>query len=257
MAEDGPHSPLNQAEDDPDSLLDQVVGLLDIPMLILALVSLTLIIVEFTVSLTPSQSHIVSIVQLIIWGIFVLEYALRVFLAEHRLQYLRKNWFDALIVLLPSLRIIRVGRALRALRLLRVVHPAALARAFFTTRRTLRKLAATLGRSSFQYVLLTTAIVITLGSTGTLIFERNAPGSNIATYGDALWYVVGVVTTVGNQLYPVTTEGRIIAVVLMIYGVGIFGYLAGTLASYFVHAGEPEPGAFPSPPAQTPTDREE
>lgn len=234
-------------QEEEDTLLETIVGLLDIPMLLLALVSLVLIIVEFTVQLRPETSRTIAIVQTTIWGIFILEFALRVFTAEDRVRYLSRNWFDALIVFIPALRIIRIARAIRAVRLLKIVHPSALARTFFTTRRTFRRLAATLGKSSFQYVLLTTVIVVILGGAGMYLFERNAGGANITTYADALWYVLGVITTVGNEQYPITSEGRILAVILMIYGVGIFGYLAGTLASYFVHAEEPEIPTLPDP----------
>lgn len=240
-------------EQEQETLLELIVGVIDIPMLVLALTSLVLIIIEFTVSLTPGQSRVISLVQALIWMIFILEYTLRMFTADDRLKYLRNHVLDALIVFIPVLRILRITRAFRAIRLLRIVHPSALARTFFTTRRTFRRLGATLGRSSFQYVLLTTAIVIILAGAGMFLLERDAEGSNIASYGDALWYVFGVITTVGNELYPITAEGRILAVILMAYGVGIFGYIAGTLASYFIRPDEPAP---PSPARRSDPDRD-
>ncbi len=232
-------------QEEEDSLLETIVGLLDIPMLLLALVMLVLIIIEFTLTLTPRQSQIVYLIQTLIWASFVLEYVLRVFIARDRLRYIKSHWFDALVVLVPFMRIFLVFRAIRAIRVLRVINPSALARTFFTTRRTFRRLAVTLGRSGFQYVFLTTVIVVILSATGMYLLERNAVGANITTFGDALWYVIGLVTTVGNEVYPVTVEGRALAVILMIYGVGIFGYLAGTLASYFIHTEEPEITTLP------------
>lgn len=237
MSQAGPNAEAQRPSDeDADSMLDELVEIIEIPMMILALVSLTLIVIEFTAKLTPEQSRRISFAQSLIWGVFVLEFVLRVFLAENRKKYLRRHWLDGLIAFIPFLRILRVVRAARALRLLRFVRPAPLARTFFTTRRTLSHLRNTLARSSFQYVLLTTVVVVTLGSAGVLVVERTAGRSNIKSYGDALWYVTGVVTTIGNELYPVTAEGRILAAILMVYGVGVFGYIAGTLASYFVKA---------------------
>lgn len=228
-----------------DSLLDSVVGLLDIPMLVLALVSLALIVLEFGAHLSAPQSRLIASVQTAIWCIFILEYSLRLFASDDRLRYLKRNWFDALIVFIPALRVFRVARAAHAIRLLRVASPAALVRSFFTTRRALKHLARTLGKSSFPYVVLTTAIVTILGAAGLFLLERNTRGTRISTYGDALWCVTGFVTTIGTELHPSTAEGRVLSVVLMIYGMGIFGYLAGTLASYFIQTDQSASSAPP------------
>lgn len=68
-----------------------------------------------------------------------------------------------------------------------------------------------------------------------LAFEHNAPGSNIHNYGDALWWAIVTVTTVGyGDKYPVSAGGRGVAVILMLVGIGLIGVLTATVASYFV-----------------------
>jgi voltage-gated potassium channel len=61
------------------------------------------------------------------------------------------------------------------------------------------------------------------------------PSGNIKTAEDAIWWAYVTVTTVGyGDKFPVTTEGRIIAAVLMTVGVGLFGTFTAFLASWFV-----------------------
>jgi voltage-gated potassium channel len=74
--------------------------------------------------------------------------------------------------------------------------------------------------------------------------ERSAAGSNIKNVADGLWWAVSTITTVGyGDRFPVTAAGKGVAVVLMLVGVGLFGLLAGTLASFFVERGQQEEGS--------------
>ncbi len=66
-------------------------------------------------------------------------------------------------------------------------------------------------------------------------FEENAPGANITTGGDALWWAFVSITTVGyGDKYPITTGGRTAAVFVLAAGVGLFGVLSGYLANFFL-----------------------
>ena len=77
--------------------------------------------------------------------------------------------------------------------------------------------------------------MVLIGSLLALLFERNAPGSNIHSYKDAIWWAVVTVTTVGyGDRFPVTEGGRAVAVVLMFVGIGLIGTLTATVASFFV-----------------------
>lgn len=210
-------------------------------MFILAMVMLVLFIVEITAHLSPQSSRILVLAQSIIWWIFVAEYLLRVFLADDRIRYIKEHPLDALFILVPFLRIFMVVSVFRAVRLLRVIHPAALLKTYVTTRRSLGQLEQILRKRSFAYVLASTVVVTLIGSLIMYLLERNAGGAVIHTFGDAVWWAVGIVTTVGNELYPVTIEGRVLSTIMMIYGMGIFGYIAATIASYFIHIDNPQP----------------
>jgi voltage-gated potassium channel len=91
-------------------------------------------------------------------------------------------------------------------------------------------------RSRAQSALLATFLVaivlITIVSLVVLQVERGAPGGNIKTGAEAFWWAFVTMTTVGYGDYvPVTLTGRIMAMILMTFGVGIFAVLTGFLAS--------------------------
>jgi voltage-gated potassium channel len=227
-----------QEEETIEKYIDDI---LELPMFILAMVMLVLFIIEITAHLSPQSSRILVLAQSIIWWIFVAEYLLRVFLADDRIIYIKEHPLDALFILVPFLRVFRVLMVFRTIRLLRVIHPSALLKTYVTTRRSLRQLGNILERRSFGYVVASTIVVTLIGSLIMYLLERNAARTVIHSFGDAVWWAVGIVTTVGNELYPVTAEGRVLSTIMMVYGMGIFGYIAATIASYFIHMDNPEP----------------
>ena len=88
--------------------------------------------------------------------------------------------------------------------------------------------------------ILLTILVLTVASVLVLQFESKSPDANITTGGDALWYSIVTITTVGyGDFYPVTTAGRITAMFIMFAGVGIIGALASILASLLVGSSSP------------------
>jgi len=158
-----------------------------------------------------------------VWGVFVLDLLVRLVLAEDRRRYARRHWFDVLLVIVPMLRPLRL---LRVLTLARVLGR--------TARRNL------VGQVTI-YVLGTAVSAIGLGSLAVLGAERGAPGANITSIGDALWWSMETVTTVGyGDRYPVTTEGRLIAVGMMLIGIAVVGAVTATVAAWLVRQLEQE-----------------
>jgi voltage-gated potassium channel len=76
--------------------------------------------------------------------------------------------------------------------------------------------------------------------------EREVDGSNIKNFGDGLWWATTTVTTVGyGDRFPVTTEGRFLAALLMITGISLIGVITASVASWFVKMSSNE---FTKPP---------
>jgi voltage-gated potassium channel len=134
-----------------------------------------------------------------------------------------------------ALAVFRAASGLRGLQLVRIVG---------TANRGMNALRLTLARRQFGYVGGMTLLVVTLGAAGMLFFEpaRQVEGG-FKSYGDALWWTVMLLTTIGSQYWPVTNEGRILAVLMSIYGLAVFGYITAVLASFFVGRDAEEPDA--------------
>ena len=92
-------------------ILQQLEDWLELPMLMLSFAWLGLFIVELTWGLTP----LLDAISIVIWGVFILEFMLRLSLAPHKATYLKTNWITAISLLLPALRVLRFARVLRIL----------------------------------------------------------------------------------------------------------------------------------------------
>jgi voltage-gated potassium channel len=158
-----------------------------------------------------------AVIQLASWVIFVLDYLARVWTAGDRRRYFTKHLLDLVIVALPALRPLRL---LRLVILFRVLN---------------RKAAATLRGRVPLYVSTSAGTLVICAALAVLDAERHAAGSNIKTFGDALWWAVVTVTTVGyGDHFPVTLQGRFVAAGLMIGGVALIGVVTASFAAWFI-----------------------
>lgn len=148
--------------------------------------------------------------------------------ARRRIHYLITwGWID-LLSSIPTIGVFRLGRAARVMRILRVM------RGLKSARTIAHFLAGKREQSAFLASLLLCLLMIVSCSIAILQFEVPA-GGNIATAEDALWWAVSTMTTVGyGDRYPISAEGRVVAVFLMASGVGAFGMLSGLVASWFL-----------------------
>lgn len=206
----------------------------DLPLALLALLIVPALILEAESSRTAVRELAVA-VNWIVWVAFCVEYGGKLWLAPDRRVQVRRAWFDLLLIVLSppflvpeAVQGVRTLRAARLVRLLRIVRAVAVAGIG------LREASDAFRRRQFHYVALVTSVVVSLGAVAIFAVER---GTNpaIASMGDAFWWSIVTTTTVGyGDVSPRTPEGRLIAVGLMILGIGFIGVFTATLTSFFV-----------------------
>jgi voltage-gated potassium channel len=212
-------------------LLGRLEDWLETPMLVLGFVWLALLILELTRGLSP----LLEALGAFIWVVFILDFALKLTLAPDKTDYLKANWLTALALAVPALRVFRLFRAVRVLRAARAARGLRLFRVVSSLNRGMRALGATMRRRGFGYVVALTAVVALAGAAGMYAFENEGPdGRGFASYGEALWWTAMVMTTMGSDYFPRTTEGRLLCLLLAVYAFAVFGYVTATLATFFV-----------------------
>lgn len=210
-------------------LLQQLEDWLETPMLVLGFVWLALLVVEFIWGL----SAFLEIISLLIWGLFLLDFAIKFFLAPHKVKYLTHNWLTVLALAVPALRIFRAVRVVRLFNATRAIRSVRLLRVLATLNRGIKALRASMGRRGLGYVTALTLVIALGGAAGMYAFERDTAGG-FRSFGEALWWTVMILTTMGSAYWPQTAEGRVLCILLALYAFAVFGYVTASLASFFV-----------------------
>jgi len=184
---------------------------------------LYLAIYSFQVVAQPSEA-VFSVLEAVNWGIygvFAVELVLRIVSErasltslQGALDFAKMYWLSVIAVMLPAFRSLRV---LRVLVVLRAFEP-------FLWRRTHKLSIVTL---------VTVPLLMYTSAVSVLEAEQNVDGASITSFGDAVWWSLATVTTVGyGDMYPITHEGRLVATFLMILGISLFGALTALLAAW-------------------------
>lgn len=148
-----------------------------------------------------------------IWALFLLDFAVRLFLTRDRWRYVRLNSFEVVTLVIPFLRAF--------LLVLYIWRLPALKRSRTHQRLRFMLVAASLG-----------LVFVYVASTLVWLVEHQAAGANITSFGDAIWWGFATIATVGYGDYtPVTVPGRVIAVILMLGGIVIVGIVTATVIS--------------------------
>lgn len=201
-------------------------------MLVLCLFALGVLAIQTAVKLDPQIRLVLEYADYAVCMIFFADFLVSWWRAPQRLRYLATwGWLD-LLSSIPSLNVARWGRIGRVVRIFRVLR--GLRATKLITTAILKKRA----QNTFLAAALLALLLIVFCSVAILEFET-APESNIKTAADAVWWSFATITTVGyGDRFPVTAEGRLIAVVLMCAGVGLFGTLSGFFAAWFLETGD-------------------
>jgi voltage-gated potassium channel len=204
---------------------------------ILSILSIVNIFLQFLAE-DPNLDTVLDSMNGLFSIIFLGDFTYRLFTAESKSQYFLRQfgWADLLASLPFNVaKVLRVFRLVRVTRLLRANGAKKIVRGLVKDR----------AGSALFTLLLMGILVLEFGSLWILYLEQYAPGANITSASDALWYVIVTISTVGyGDLFPVTGEGRLFGAVIIVIGVGIFGTFTGYLANVFLSPSKaPEPDA--------------
>jgi voltage-gated potassium channel len=197
---------------DPSERLARYVARSEIPLDLLALMTLWIILVP-PGDFGPSQRAIdfalaIRIAVSVIYGI---DLTIRAVLARRHLHYVATHPLVIVSVFFPPVRVVFSVRLIRSV----------------------------FRKGNLRRFLVAATLLVLQGAFIVFLYERHAPHSNIHTAGDAVWWAVVTVTTVGyGDFYPVTPQGRLAACFIMGIGILILAVVTAQVASSFLSQGQ-------------------
>ena len=202
-----------------ERLLLKIESLTELPLTLLAFLMVPLLIGPYIFEMDPKTARIYGNLEYSIWIIFIVDITAKILISTTRLKYMKSHWIEVVLAIIPWFRILRVIRVIFLLA--RYSHG-------------LRRL------TQFDTLIIIATALIICSSAGIALLERGH-GSPFQNYHDTLWWAVVTITTVGyGDLVPNTLGGRLIALVLMLGGISLFGAITANLASYLVKSDDSE-----------------
>jgi len=187
----------------------------DGPMLVLAVLFLADWSVDALVTNLPNGvTTVLEIVRAVIWVAFAVDLVIRVVISKHSWRFIYRHPFDVLPVLDPRLRPLKI----------------------LTIFLSGNKLVTSKGvLATGQAVGVSVLLLMWIGAVALFDAENGAVGTEVHSFGDAAWWALVTITTVGyGDIAPVTGEGRVVASGLMLVGVAVFGVATASVAAWFV-----------------------
>ena len=201
----------------------------DTTIIILALISVALVLLGFA-EMVDLDNPPYNIIDLLLWGVFVVDYGWRFFLSKGKWRFIIENIFDLLAILPLNaiFTVFRLGRIFRLARLTKLLKLTRLLRIIGLTGKLERKISRFLRTNGLIYILYVNIFIVLVGSSILSVVEEKS-------FSDSLWWALVTVTTVGyGDIIPVSLFGKWIAVLLMLVGIGTIGMLTSALTNFFV-----------------------
>ena len=215
----------------------------EIFIIFVSILSVINLLATWVPGIDPDALNVLSVINFFLTIIFLGDFLFRILTAPSKAHYFFRDWGWAdLLASIPALRILRLFRIFKAYRLLHK----------YGARNILGKLKKHRAESVLYIVIFCVMVVIESGAFFVLMAERSAPDANIQSATDAMWWVYVTITTVGyGDHYPVTPAGKLVGIVVMTMGVGLFGTLAGFIANKLLadpHDDDGDRGPSPDEP---------
>jgi voltage-gated potassium channel len=185
-----------------------------LPLAIVGLLYLAVYSAQVILPKTSAPQSGLEFATTLIWCLFAIDLVIRALGANSVGSFLRSSWLEIFALLIPFVRVLRVFRVLLALR-------------------GLKGLFANRAQATSAYIMLLVPLTWYSGAIAVLDAESSSSDASITNIGQALWWSLATITTVGyGDKYPTTFEGQAIAAVLMITGIALFSASAGIFVSW-------------------------
>lgn len=190
---------------------------------ILAIISVVLAVLGYNNSLSANMKYVDNTIGII----FTADYTIRLILSQNKIKFFKENILD-LIAILPFNSTLRILRTFKFFKLLRFTKLLKATRFISLLSRLYKKINSFFDTNGFKYMVLISVVFVFTGGSLISVTEN-------MTLQDGIWWAFVTTTTVGyGDISPSTHYGRIIAMILMIVGIGLIGSVTSTLTSFFM-----------------------
>ena len=201
----------------------------DTTIILLALISVILVLLGFA-EMVDLDNPPYNIIDLLLWGVFVVDYGWRFFLSKGKWRFIIENIFDLLAILPLNaiFTVFRLGRIFRLARLTKLLKLTRLLRIVGLTGKLEKKIGKLLRTNGLLYIFYLNSFIVLVGSSILSVVEEKS-------FSESLWWALVTVTTVGyGDIIPTSIFGKWLAVLLMLVGIGTIGMLTSALTNFFV-----------------------
>jgi len=198
----------------------------DLYIAVIAIVALIMMVWQLFMPPDHEIRKLLNLFDIIFCGLFFIDYIRHIVLSKRKWRYIF-TWglldLASSIPIIGPFRLFRLATVVRALRVIRSFR--ILSQVFIRD-----KIASTV-----SILMLISTLIIVGCCLGVLHYEMQDPRASIKTAEDVAWWAIVTTSTVGyGDLEPITPGGRILAVLIMCVGIGLFATFAGALAGIFL-----------------------